>query len=417
MLRATARMAFGDGWRSVSVIGMLGTIPLLSAPRFMADDPMTSQPSAFMAFVLFSAIGLLFVVFLGVHLRGRAIGPGGQASLDVPMPMLPVSRWVRMASVVVVGEGLLLMAVGLGASIVAYEQWQSRFDDRYFPIAWAELPVHLLTAALAFAPLLAAGSEGGTGIRGGRALLYGLGLVGLAAIGVAHSLPLAAIWCVVGLLVLPRIPAGERSDGMEGHPVFGRGLPGVLASHILLTLPLALGMGVIGLGMALMGIAGWQEMVGWTTVVTAAMLPVLPASHESGALQASGVGTLALLPVSRNRVVAMVFAASFVRIATVAAVVAGITLLTGSPLGDGPLGHPIALLATTMCLTAALQLAGLRHRPLLALGGMLLGMVALSGGFDARTDFPPWFTLGMPALAAIYAVAIAVRTSRLGVWG
>lgn len=409
MLRATARMAFGDGWRSVSVIGMLWIIPLLTFMR-----PLEGERPV----LLFGAIGMLLVAFLGAHLRGRATGPGGLAGLETPMPMLPVSRWVRMASVVIVGEGLLLTAAILGAAIAAFAEWRDAdLGGRPPPpLPWAELPVDVLTAGLAFAPLLAVGSEGGAGIRGGRALLYGLGLLGLAAIGVDHSLPLAAIWCVVGLLVLPRIPTGERSEGMEGYPVVGQGLPGVLASHVLLTLPLALGMGVIGVGIALLGIAGWAELLAWTTVVTAAMLPVLPASHEAGALQPSGVGTLALLPVSRNRVVAMIFAASFVRIATVAAVAAGITLLTGNPLGDGPLGHPIALLATTMCLTAALQLAGLRHRPLLALGGILLGMVALSGGFDARTDFPAWFSLGMPTLAAIYAVAIAVRTSRRGVW-
>lgn len=390
------------------MIGMLGLIPLLAAPGLVQDEPV---------YVLFGAIELLFVVFLGVHLRGRAIGPGGLTSLDMPMPMLPVSRWVRMASVVIVGEGLLLLATSLMLGASSWIRWFERHPPLFDAVLPSELGVRLLTAGLAFAPLLAAGSEGGTGIRAGRALLYGIGLIGLAAIRVDQSLPLAAIWCVVGLLVLPRIPTGENSEGMEGYPGFGRGLPGVLASHVLLTLPLALGMGVIGLGMAFLDIAGWAEMVGWTTVVTAAMLPVLPASHESGALQPAGVSVLALLPVSRNRVVAMVFAASFVRIATVAAVAAGITLSTGSPLGDGPLGHPIALLATTMCLTAALQLAGLRHRPLLALGGMLLGMVALSGGCDARTDFPAWFTLGMPILAAIYAVAIAVRTSRRGVWG
>ena len=174
MLRATARASVGDRWHSFSGLALVGTIPVLGFLPLSGVGP---------AALLFCAIQLLFVGFLGMHLRGRAIGPGGMPTLAGPMPMLPVSRTKRVTAVVVVGEVLLLgVSVGIWAlrwvivsgTGVADSQWERSVLGPQ-PFAFT-----LATWALAWAPLLAAGSEGGVEMGGGRALLYGVGFMGLA---------------------------------------------------------------------------------------------------------------------------------------------------------------------------------------------------------------------------------------------
>lgn len=412
MLRATARIAFPGVWQTGVLFVLVYTMANMSAGTRL--DGVEGA--------LFLGSELLMVGFLGLYLRGRAIGPSGMPTFAVPMPALPVSRATRAAAVVVVGEALLLAA---SVAFLGLQANAHRTDPRpdvfvLSGMAFTDAPslaAALLSLALLSAPLLVAGSEGGVGIRAGRALLYALGLAGLAALRVDQSLPLVAAWCVVGLVVLPRIPAGTRDDIDDTYPRFGRGLLGVFATQGLWSLPILLAVAVVGLGMSALALPGWQAMVTWATVVTAAMLPAVPTSFEAGTLQPTGVGALAALPVSRSRAVLSIFAAAVARVGLAAGLGSLWIRLSGAAADAGPLDHPFALLSGTMCVTAALHLAGLRHRPLLALGGTVLGMVSLVGDFGNEMEVAPEVRVALPALAGLYAVSVAVQACRRGLPG
>lgn len=404
---ATVRLQVGDGWHSLSGLVTVLAAPLLTT-FIVVPDPGVNA--------LLHAFQLLVVVFLGLHLRGRAIGPGGDSVPMEPLPTLPVRRWVRVAAIVIVGEVLLLAGTVL-MSLLAFACCHDASATNPFRGAGlppAALAQALLPLALTWAPLLASGGLGGGGILLNRGILYLAGLLGLAWLRVDQEPIRAALWCAVGLPLLTRLPATATGEATQvGSPAW-QGKIGVFAWLFLTTTALAVAMG-LGVG-AISRAVGLplpdSVLVGaWSATVLAAMLPVLPGVFSAGTLRPVGPEALSWLPVSRNHAVLGILGAVLTRTLIVSAIGSGALLVSN---GEPVLFRPVAVFSAAFCLCTSLQLAGLPRSQGVALPGVLLGMMALGGGVRLRSGLPEWLTMGVPLVAIAFGLALTLRACRRG---
>ncbi len=397
MLRTTARLAVPNGiwsfWELIAIIAL----PLATCLARTDEGPIHG---------LLLGFQLMTVIVLGLRLRGPVSPRGAGANSTPPMPTLPVSAKARLLSVVLVGEVMLLCAtVGVTAALAwgsaAAPGWVWPPAVQFEPRALAPLLVPL---CLVWAPFLAIGAS--------RALTVtwpgGIGLAGLVAVPLVsgdRSVLAALVWCAAALpLALQRTTSDPRT--MPRAPPAGGPARHVLGRYYAQTFLMSAGLGAaLTVGPWLVGCPIAQAAVigGGSAAGIAALVPVLPPSWRGGP-RPSSLEPLAWLPISRKRVVATVLLAALARTLLIAA----LGWLLSAPFApDGPTFNPLALLAAASCLCASTQLAGLPDRHRVALPGILLGALALGGSARFDQSFPVWVSVGLPAAALLYVVAVA----------